>query len=205
MGARVLNDQAVDLRTPRSWTEDRPGGRVVRVTRQPSPADLARAAELDKQAQRARRDAVLPLQGLAKTLKNDPQRDRDPAKLSKWNLATAVYHHWLGELEKSAGSANAALRADPTSLDALDFLVDITRHPHQGQARGLQGHPGSLGRRRHRAGGGQVPGRRAEALTRFPRQPIRGSAPVQAVAAVGWSRRRSARFRARLRKIFEPV
>ncbi|MET0850005.1 MAG: hypothetical protein ABW020_02650 [Candidatus Rokuibacteriota bacterium] len=41
-----------------------------------------------------------------------------------------MYHHWLGELEKSAGSANAALRADPTSLHALDFLVDITRGTH---------------------------------------------------------------------------
>ena len=100
------------------------------MTRYPSAADLARADELDKQAQQARRDAVKPLQNLAGALKNDPQRETDPAKKSKWNLATAVYHHWLGELEKSAGSANAALRADPTSLDALDFLVDITRGTH---------------------------------------------------------------------------
>lgn len=127
--ARVLNDQAVDLRTPRTWEEQRPGGRY-RVTRGPSVADLARADELDKQAQQARREAVKPLQNLAGALKNDPQREMDPAKKSKWNLATAVYHHWLGELEKSAGSANAALRADPTSLDALDFLVDITRGTH---------------------------------------------------------------------------
>ena len=125
-GARVLDNQAVDLRTPRVWEEDRPGGRY-RVTRQPSPADLARAEQLDKQAQQARREAVRPLQHLAGVLKNDPQREADPAKKSKWNLATAVYQHWLGELEKAAGSANAALRADPTSLDALDFLVDVTR------------------------------------------------------------------------------
>ena len=126
-GARVLNDQAVDLRTPRVWEEDRPDGRH-RVTRPPGSADLARANELDKQAQQARREAVKPLQNLARTLKNDPQVETDPVKKSKWNLATAaVYHHWLGELEKSAGSANAALRADPTNLDALDFLVDITR------------------------------------------------------------------------------
>jgi tetratricopeptide (TPR) repeat protein len=128
-GARVLNDQAVDLRTPRIWEEQRADGRY-RVTRQPSPADYARADELDKRAQQARREAVQPLQNLARMLKNDPQRETDPSKKSKWNLATAVYHHWLGELEKSAGSANAALRADPTSLDALDFLVDITRGTH---------------------------------------------------------------------------
>jgi tetratricopeptide (TPR) repeat protein len=127
--ARVLNDQAVDLRTPRTWEEQRPGGRY-RVTRSPSAADLARADDLDKQAQQARREAVKPLENLARTLKNDPQHETDAAKKSKWHLATAVYHHWLGELEKSAGSANAALRADPTSLDALDFLVDITRGTH---------------------------------------------------------------------------
>src|SRR3989442_12938209 len=58
-GARVLNDQAVDLRTPRTWEEQRPGGRY-RVTRQPSAADYARADQLDKQAQQARREAVAP-------------------------------------------------------------------------------------------------------------------------------------------------
>jgi tetratricopeptide (TPR) repeat protein len=127
--ARVLNDQAVDLRRPRTWEEDRPGGRY-RVTQQPSAADYARADQLDKQAQQARREAVNPLQNLAGALKNDPRRESDPSKKSTWNLATAVYHHWLGELEKAGGSANAALRADPTSLDALDFLVDITRGTH---------------------------------------------------------------------------
>ena len=125
-GARVLNDMAVDLRTPRVTEEQRPDGRY-RVTRQPSAAELARATELDKRAQQARREAILPLQNLAKAMKNDPNREADPAKKGKWNLATAVYHQWLGELEKSAGSANAALRADPTNLDALDFLIDITR------------------------------------------------------------------------------
>lgn len=127
--ARVLNDQAVDLRTPRSWEEQRADGRY-RVTQNPSPADYARANELDKQAQGARREAIKPLENLARVLKNDPQREADPAKKSKWNLATAVYHHWLGELEQAAGSAGAALRADPTSLDALDFLVDILRGTH---------------------------------------------------------------------------
>jgi len=127
--ARVLNNQAVDLRTPRSWEEERADGRY-RMTQPPSPADYARANELDRQAQDARREAIKPLENLARVLKNDPRREHDPAKQSKWNLATAVYHHWLGELEKAAGSASAALRADPTSLDALDFLVDILRGTH---------------------------------------------------------------------------
>lgn len=63
-GARVLNDQAVDLRTPRVWEEQRADGRY-RVTRNPSAADLARANELDQLAQQARREAVKPLRNLA--------------------------------------------------------------------------------------------------------------------------------------------
>lgn len=125
-GARVLNDMAVDLRTPRVTEEQRTDGRY-RVTTQPSAADYARAAELDKRAQQARREAILPLQRLAKAMRDHPNRETDPAVKARWNLATAVYHQWLGELEKSGGSANAALRADPTNLDALDFLIDLAR------------------------------------------------------------------------------
>jgi tetratricopeptide (TPR) repeat protein len=40
--ARVLNNQAVDLRTPRSWEEERADGRY-RMTQPPSPADYTRA------------------------------------------------------------------------------------------------------------------------------------------------------------------
>jgi tetratricopeptide (TPR) repeat protein len=125
-GARTLNDLAAGLRQPVITEEERSDGRY-RITRSPSAADYARANEYDRQAQAARREAIIPLNRLAAALKNDPQRAGDPVKEAKWHLASAVYRQWIGELEKSAGSASLALRADPTNLDALDFLVDITR------------------------------------------------------------------------------
>jgi tetratricopeptide (TPR) repeat protein len=124
--ARVLNDQAVDLRTPRTWEEQRPDGRY-RVTQQPSAADYARAKQLDSQAQDARRDAINPLQNLAGKLKDDPSRHTTPAKQAKWRLATAIYFQWIGELEKAAGTAAAGLREDPTDLESLDYLIDLLR------------------------------------------------------------------------------
>jgi hypothetical protein len=124
--ARVLNDQAIDLRTPKSHEEDRVDGRY-RVTTYPSTADLARADQLDRQAQAARCAAIGPLQKLAGALKNDPSRTATPAKQAKWRLATAVYFQWIGELEKAAGTAAAGLREDPTDLDSLDYVVDLVR------------------------------------------------------------------------------
>ncbi len=124
--ARVLNDQAAALRMPSSHEEDRSDGRY-RVTTYPSAADLARADQLDRQAQSARRDAIGPLQKLAGALKNDPSRPGTPAKQAKWRLATAVYFQWIGELEKAAGTAAAGLREDPTDLDSLDYVVDLVR------------------------------------------------------------------------------
>lgn len=124
--ARVLNDQAVDLRTPRTWEEQRTDG-VYRVTQQPSDADYARAKHLDAQAQDVRRQAILPLQNLAKVLKNDPNIESDPKKAAKWRLATAIYFEWIGENEKAAGTSAAALRYDPTYLDAMDYLMDMLR------------------------------------------------------------------------------
>ncbi len=124
--ARVLNDQAIDLRTPKSHEEDRVDGRY-RVTTYPSEADLARAVQLDQQAQAVRRDAIKPLHNLAGALKNDPSRKTTPAKQAKWRLATAVYFQWIGELEKAAGTAAAGLREDPTDLDSLDYVVDLVR------------------------------------------------------------------------------
>lgn len=124
--ARVLNDQAADLRTPKSHEEDRPDGRYL-VTTYPSEADLARANDLDRQAQVARRDAIGPLKKLAGAMKDDPSRPTTPAKQAKWRLATAVYFQWIGELEKAAGTAAAGLRDDPTDLDSLDYVVDLVR------------------------------------------------------------------------------
>jgi hypothetical protein len=124
--ARVLNDQAVDLRTARVHEEDRPDGRY-RVTTQPSAADYERARQLDAQAQQVRREAIVPLQRLAGALRDDPTRAKTPAKQAKWRLATAVYLQWIGDLEKAAGTAGAGLREDPTDLDSLDYLIDILR------------------------------------------------------------------------------
>ena len=50
-----------------------------------------------------------------------------PAKQATWRLATAIYNEWIGELEKAAGTAAAGLREDPTCLDCLDYVIDITR------------------------------------------------------------------------------
>lgn len=124
--ARVLNDQATDLRTNRVHEEDRPDGRY-RVTTMPSAADYERARQLDTQAQSVRRQAILPLQALAKALRDDPTRERTPAKQAKWRLATAVYFQWIGELEKAAGTAAGGLREDPTDLDSLDYVIDLVR------------------------------------------------------------------------------
>ncbi len=127
--ALVLNDQASSLRTPRSWEEDRADGKYV-VTQNPSDADLARANQLDEQSQAIRRDAIAPLERLAGALKDDPALKTDPAKRAKWRLATAIYCHWVGDLENAAGTAMAALREDPTDLDSLDFVIDLLRGTH---------------------------------------------------------------------------
>jgi tetratricopeptide (TPR) repeat protein len=124
--ARVLNDQAVSLRMPQV-SEERIGDTIYRRTRQPSPADYARANQLDAEAQAARRDAIAPMQRLAGALRDDPTRAATPAKQAKWRLATGIYFQWIGELEKAAGTAAAGLREDPTCLDCLDYVVDLLR------------------------------------------------------------------------------
>lgn len=127
--AGVLDGQASSLRAPRVWEEDRADGRY-RVTQQPSDWDMARASALDDQAQQVRREAIEPLQTLAGSLKGNPQVQTDPALAAKWRLTTAIYLTWIGDLDKSAGTAMAALRYDPTDLDALDFVIDILRGTH---------------------------------------------------------------------------
>ena len=124
--ARVLNDQAVQLRTSRTWEEQRADGRY-RVTQPPGAADFAKANQLDSQAQEVRREAIKPMQNLAGVLKDDPTRTSTPAKQAKWRLATAIYFQWIGELEKAAGTAAAGLREDPTDLDCLDYVIDLVR------------------------------------------------------------------------------
>ena len=127
--ALTMNEQAASLRTPRVWDEQRADGKY-RVTQQPSDADLARATQLDEQSQDVRREGIKALETLAASLKDDPTLKMDAAKRSKWRLATAIYAHWLGDLTNAAGTAMAALREDPTNLDALDFIVDLLRGTH---------------------------------------------------------------------------
>jgi hypothetical protein len=124
-----MNEQAASLRTPRVWDEERADGKY-RMTQQPSKADLARATQLDEQSQEVRREGIKALETLATSLKDDPTLKTDAAKRSKWRLATAIYAHWLGDLSNAAGTAMAALREDPTNLDALDFIVDLLRGTH---------------------------------------------------------------------------
>lgn len=121
--ARVLNDQAAALRTPQSHEEDRADGRY-RVTTYPSGAALARASQLDEQAQAHRREAIGPLRNLVARLKGRPEHK------STHDLANAMYYHWIGELGTAGGAAGAALKADPTNLDALDYIIDLTRGTH---------------------------------------------------------------------------
>jgi tetratricopeptide (TPR) repeat protein len=127
--ARTLEDLAAQDLQVHVRHEDRSDGRY-RITEYPSESEKARAAQYQRQAQDARRDAIRPLKNLAGALKNDPRTRTTPALASKWRLTTAIYFAWIGELEKSAGTAVAALREDPTNLDALDYIVDTLRLTH---------------------------------------------------------------------------
>ena len=124
--AKTGKDLAFDLRQPKTRYEDR-GNTRYRIVVQPSAADLAQAATYEKDATAVQRDAIAPLQKLAGALSADPTRASTPAKQAMWRLATAIYNEWIGELEKAAGTAAAGLREDPTCLDCLDYVIDITR------------------------------------------------------------------------------
>lgn len=121
--ARILNDRAAALRRTTVREEQR-GNTRYRVTTHPSAADLAEARRLDEQAQQHRREAFKPLRQVMM------QTKRDPAQRSRYDLANAIYYHWIGELGTAAGAAKAALEADPTNLDALDYMIDLARGTH---------------------------------------------------------------------------
>jgi hypothetical protein len=124
--AKTGVDLAYSLRQPTVRYEDR-GNTRYRIETPPSAADLAKAATYERDSVGVRRDAIGPLQKLAGALSADPTRASTPAKQAAWRLATAIYNEWLGELEKAAGTAAAGLREDPTCLDCLDYVIDITR------------------------------------------------------------------------------
>ena len=124
--AKTGKDLAFDLRQPKVRYEDR-GNTRYRIVVEPSAADLARAAQYERDTVGVRREAIAPLQKLAGLLNADPTRPSTPAKQATWRLATAIYFEWTGELEKAAGTAAAGLREDPTCLDCLDYVIDIVR------------------------------------------------------------------------------
>ncbi|MEP7306613.1 MAG: hypothetical protein ABJA98_13935 [Acidobacteriota bacterium] len=124
--AKTGKDLAFDVRQPKVRYEDR-GNTRYRIVVEPSAADLAKAAQYERDTVGVRREAVAPLQKLAAVLSADPTRPSTPAKQATWRLATAIYFEWTGELEKAAGTAAAGLREDPTCLDCLDYVIDIVR------------------------------------------------------------------------------
>ena len=127
-GARVLNDQAMQLRKTRIRYEDRSDGRY-KITTYPSEADLAEADQLDRQAQDWRRQAPSALTTVAKATKGKPNQ-----KIT-YDLANAVYYHWLGELGKSGGAIKSALKADPYNFDAIEMMIDLATGTHTGDLR----------------------------------------------------------------------
>jgi len=124
--AQRLNEAAGDLRMSHSHYETRWDGRYL-VTAPPSAGDRARADELDARAKADREDGEKPLRRLADALQADPDRPRNPAKNATWHLATAIHFSAVNDLGAAAAKAGRALEADPTDLDALDFVVDILR------------------------------------------------------------------------------
>lgn len=122
--ARVCDDEAARLVEPFTYEEDRADGKRYRVTRYPSEANKAKARQLRGVAQQHRRESISKLRTLVTYLKDKPQYK------STQDLANAMYYHWLGKPETAGGAAKAALKADPTNLAALDYLIDLTRGTH---------------------------------------------------------------------------
>jgi tetratricopeptide (TPR) repeat protein len=127
-GARVLNDQATQLRKPSVRYEDRADGRY-KITTPASAADKAKAKELDRQAQDWRRHAPVALKRVAEATK------RNPSQKITYDLANAVYYHWLGELERSGGAIKSALKEDPYNFDAIEMMIDLATGTHTGELR----------------------------------------------------------------------
>lgn len=112
--AAQLEAEAANLRSPKSHTEDRSDGRYL-VTVYPSKADLARAAELDRQAAEYRRQSVGPLNQV---------RNKEKGAVTG-HLADAEYHRLLGKYNDALASAQAALNLDAWNLEAHEFFVDL--------------------------------------------------------------------------------
>ena len=127
-GARVLNDQATQLREPSVRYENRADGRY-KITTPASASDLAEADRLDRQAQDWRRQAPVALKRVASGTKGNR------SKKITYDLANAVYYHWLGELEQSGGAIKSALKEDTYNFDAIEMMIDLATGTHTSDLR----------------------------------------------------------------------
>lgn len=117
-------NEAIRLRTPTfTSSEHQEGNKLVRVVTRhdPTPADLARANELDAQSQQLRIQAHAPLGRLMDGLKDAT----DPASKTKYQLALAHEDRWRGHYEESIKAAHAALASSPYDLDTINFLIEL--------------------------------------------------------------------------------
>lgn len=112
--ATDMNVQARNLRTPKISYETR-GGIEYRVTTHPSPADLARADELDRQADQLREKAIVPMQRLANSAKGTP-----PGVLAGAEVARAKANY-----SQAGAAALDVFKIDPFDIEAREFLIDL--------------------------------------------------------------------------------
>ena len=104
-------NQANALRQPTSHTENRNGTEYL-VTVYPSPADLARADELDRQSDELRRKAAAPLQKLIAAKQGTVDG----------HLANAELLRWSGKYDDAIAAINAALKIRKVVLIARIFI-----------------------------------------------------------------------------------
>ena len=122
--ADQLTNQAIILRTPTyTSSEHREGNKIVTTTTRhdPTPADLAKAAELDKQSQQLRTLARAPLDDFAAKLKNS----NELFSRVRYQLALAHEYRWRGKYELAIKAAQEALALSPYDIDTLNLLIEL--------------------------------------------------------------------------------
>lgn len=117
-------NEAIRLRTPTyTSSQHQEGNRIVTTTvrHDPTPADLARADELDKLSTQLRIRAHGPIQNFLNKLQNAA----DAPSKAQYQLALAHEYQWRGKYELALQAAQGALAASPYDLDTLNFLIDL--------------------------------------------------------------------------------
>jgi tetratricopeptide (TPR) repeat protein len=118
-------NEAIRLRTPTyTSSQHREGNKIVTTTveHDPTPADLARADQLDALSTQLRIRAHKPLEAFIARLQNAA----DPASKAQYQLALAHDFRWRGKYEQAIQAAQGALASAPYDLDTLNFLIDLT-------------------------------------------------------------------------------